>query len=283
MKNIFFSIVMVAVLVLAACAPTVITSLPSPTVAAPLTRSTVSDPTPALVGSPDPTFGVNGIVTTDFDNGSNDVGNAIALQPDGKIVVAGYGGQFIGFTLARYNSDGSLDTTFDGDGKVAADFGSPYKAGLAALALQPDGKIIVAGQSSNGSNNDFTLVRYNNDGSPDVSFGANGKVTTDFGNSDDFCYAVALQPDGKIVMAGRSSNGNDFDFALARYNSDCSLDDAFGEAGKVIADFGADWGSAVVIQPDGRILVSAGPTLARYNSDGSLDTTFGQGGSLALQ
>src|SRR3990172_6796608 len=112
MKMNFLPLVMVAVLVLAACAPTLTTSLQSPTEAAPLARSTDSGPTPALVGSPDPTFGNNGIVTTDFDNGSNDVGNDIALQPDGKIVVAGYGGQVSGFALARYNSDGSLDTTF---------------------------------------------------------------------------------------------------------------------------------------------------------------------------
>jgi len=128
-------------LVLATCAPAVTTSPPSPAAATPL-------------GSPDPTFGVNGIVTTDFDDGSNDLGNDIALQPDGKI--------------------------------------------------------ILAGQSYNGSNNDFTLILYNGDGSPDASFGANGKAITGFRHSDEFCYAVALQPDGKIVMAGRSSNGSDF-------------------------------------------------------------------------
>ena len=135
---------------------------------------------------------------------------------------------------------------------------------------------------------DFTLVRYNTDGSLDTSFGGTGKVTTDFG-SDDSAASVAIQADGKIVAAGSSANTSDFDFALARYDSDGSLDTSFGGTGKVMTDFMAsyDFADSIAIEADGKI-VAAGYTdppisdfaLARYNSDGSLDTSFGGTGKI---
>ena len=238
-------------------------------------------------GGLDPTFGSGGIVTTDF-GGTVDFGNSVALQPDGRIVMAGYVGAGSGFTfaLARYNPDGSLDATFGGDGKVEAGSGSPYKGGLADIALQPDGKILVGGQTFNGTNHDFILLRLNSNGSPDASFDLDGQSTIDFAGDEDYCYGIALQPDGKILAAGRSFKDGNFDFALARYNSDGSPDTSFGTAGKVTTDFAAgdDWGMAVTLQSDGGIVLagmSSGDfAVARYHADGSPDSAFGTAGKL---
>ena len=231
-------------------------------------------------GSLDTSFGRGGMVTTNFGSGKH-VGNAVAVQPNGKILVAGYAGN--DFALARYNADGSLDTGFDTDGKVTTAIGSGADKGY-ALALQPDGKIVVAGNSHNGTNTDFAVVRYNADGSLDTDFDTDGKVTTDIGSADDLAYGVALQTDGKIVLVGGSVIANKFDLALARYNADGSLDTDFDTDGKVTTDIGAtlEMMYAVLIQSDGKI-VAAGYSnskfaLVRYNANGSLDTTFGEDG-----
>ena len=126
------------------------------------------------------------------------------------------------------------------------------------VAAQPDGKIVVAGTSFNGSNKDFAVVRYNSNGTLDTSFGGTGKVTTDFRGNDDVCSGMVLQDDGRIVLAGYSSDGTKVDIALARYNPDGSLDTGFGTAGtgKVvttgISNF--SWARAVVQQADGRLV-----------------------------
>jgi uncharacterized delta-60 repeat protein len=239
----------------------------------------------AADGSLDPTFGNGGIVTTDFGD-TVDFGNSATLQPDGKIVMAGYAGPELHFTVARYNADGTLDDTFDGDGWVQANIGNPYKGGIADVLLQPDGKILVGGQSFNGSNHDFALLRYNSDGSPDASFDVDGQVTTDFAGDEDYCYAIALQPDGKLLAAGRSLKAGNFDFALARYNSDGSPDTSFGTGGKMITDFAAsdDWGMDVALQPDGKIVLIGTSNedfaVARYNPNGTPDATFGTAGKV---
>ncbi len=230
----------------------------------------------AAPGDLDPSFGSSGKVTTDF--GGSDAASAVAIQTDGRIVAAGRSGSG-DFALARYNVDGSLDPTFGSSGMVMTDFGGSDAA--SAVAIQPDGRIVTAGRSGSG---DFALARYNADGSLDPSFGSGGKVTTDFGGFD-LALGVALQSDGKIVAAGQG--GSSFDFALARYNADGSLDTSFGSGGKVTTDFGVfEAATAVAIQRDGKI-VATGSTfssgfqqfaLARYNADGSLDTSFGSGG-----
>ena len=245
-------------------------------------------------GSLDTTFDTDGIVTTDFGNNS-EVGTAVALQQDGKILVAGFStdsttGVDDKFALARYNSDGSLDTSFDTDGKVITPIGGFDNA--LAVAVQSDGKILVAGGALIGTNSDFALVRYNSDGSLDTSFDMDGIVLTDFGtNNGDGAQAMALQSDGKIILAGSSFNRNtsDSDFAVARYNSDGSLDTTFDTDGKVTTNFGIyDLGNAIALQSDGKIVI-AGPSnngidgdfvLARYNSNGSLDTTFDTDGKV---
>jgi len=234
-------------------------------------------------GSLDVSFGTGGLVTTDF--GGSDGGDAVSLQKDGKIVVVGFSnaGGDNDFAVARYNTDGSLDSTFGTGGKVTTDFSGNGDFGL-AVAIQKNGKIVVVGSSDiGGGNNNFALARYNTDGSLDTIFGTGGLVTT---SGTVSARAVAIQKDGKIVAAGLES-GN---FVTARYNGDGSLDTTFGTGGLVITDLGAlDFIAAVAIQKDGKIVV-AGDTdagggnvdfaLARYNRDGSLDVTFNPTGSL---
>src|SRR6266542_4476130 len=182
----------------------------------------------AAPGDLDPTFGGDGEVTTHFTAWSDESANAVAIQADGKIVAAG--GTFSAFyhdkfALARYNADGTLDTSFGGDGKVTTHFAAGSEDGAHAVAIQANGKIVAAG-NSHLSNERFALARYNSDGKLDTSFGGDGKVTTRFAaGSYDFASAVAIQPDGKVVAAGDSSSPFlYFDkFALARYNSDGKL------------------------------------------------------------
>jgi uncharacterized delta-60 repeat protein len=228
-------------------------------------------------GSLDTTFDGDGKVTTDLGS-SHDEAYSLAIQSDGKIVVAGssYNGSNWDFALARYNSDGSIDTTFDGDGKVTTAVGS-FDDTARSLAIQSDGKIVVAGSSHNGSNWDFALVLYNSNGSLDTTFDFDGKVTTAVGSSFDYAYSVAIQSDGKIVVAGRILNGSNWDFALTRYNSDGSLDTTFDGDGKVTTDVGSsdDEANSLAIQSDGKIVVAGCSNngiywdfaLTRYNSE----------------
>ncbi len=239
-------------------------------------------------GSLDTTFDTDGKVITSIGSG-NDAAYSVALQSDGKIVLGGYSrnGLTDDFAVVRYNTDGSLDTTFDTDGIViyassAADF-------LSSILIQSDGKIVAAGYMSNGTNNDFAVLRYNTDGSLDTTFDTDGKVITTIGSGDDNINAAALQNDGKIVTAGSSNNGTNNDFAVVRYNTDGSLDTTFDADGKVTtADTGTEVARSVLIQSDGKI-VAAGNfangsnydfALVRYNTDGSLDATFDTDGKV---
>jgi uncharacterized delta-60 repeat protein len=236
----------------------------------------------AAGGDLDPAFGIGGKVTTDFNN-NGDFGRAMALQPDGKIVV---GGSTVSngtdFALARYNTNGSLDPAFGVGGWTSTDFNGLFDA-VRGIALQTDGKIVAAGITTNGSTIfDFALARYNQDGSLDPSFGAVGKVVTDFSGGFDDADALLVQPDGKIVVAGTTSPpAGGSTFALARYNTNGSLDLSFGSGGKVSTDFGAI-GLGAALQQDGRIIVvgssGGGFATARYNNDGSPDLGFGSGG-----
>lgn len=228
-------------------------------------------------GSLDASFDSDGKVTTEF--GSSPSGLGVAVQADGKIVVSGPSSYSNFTTLVRYNADGSLDTSFDADGKVITTFNSGVAQGV---TLEPNGKILVVGYSySSSSNADFALLRYNTDGSLDTSFDSDGKVSTDLGNSD-IAYSVVVQADGKILVAGSSSQN----FALVRYNANGSLDTSFDGDGAITTDFGAvDEGRSVALQADGKIVV-AGVTsggafaVARYTSEGTLDASFGIGGKV---
>jgi uncharacterized delta-60 repeat protein len=237
-------------------------------------------------GGLDSTFGSGGKVATGFF-GFGDDAHALAILADGKILVAGAiftGPEEVDFGLARYNSDGSLDATFGSGGKVTTDFGN-YDI-ITAIAVQPDGKILAGGNTTNrDTDTDFALVRYNKDGSLDSSFGSDGNVVTDFAGDVDFVAALALQSDGKIVLAGdvATSSKEDAGFGLARYNADGSLDSSFGSGGRVVTEGNLMAAYAVVIQPNGKI-IAAGLAkggdfgLARYNSNGGLDSGFGISG-----
>jgi uncharacterized delta-60 repeat protein len=258
-------------------------------------------------GSLDHSFGVDGIQTTNIGSRGEEA-RSIIQQSDGKLVVAGWNDWGIGdYALVRYNSDGSLDTTFDNDGIVITDLGGAYGERGHSLIQQTDGKLVLAGYKETGMTaehgyiSEFSLARYNLNGSLDTTFDADGIATTHLG---EYClgYSVIQQADGKLVVAGgRNTNyGTDFNFGLARFNNDGSLDTSFGGDGTVTTNFGSHpWGNsndeirALLQQPDGK-LVAVGSTdagddiglphlaLARYNSNGSLDTTFGSGGKVIV-
>ena len=227
-----------------------------------------------------PTFVVsNGTVTTDI-GGKDDSAHSITLQPDGKLVVAGYGGgaSDYDFVLARYLPDGSLDTGFGTGGKVITDFG--FSESAHSITLQPDGKLVVAGYSYNGVNFDIALARYLPDGSLDTNFGISGRVITNLGghndagySNNDYGHSISLQSDGKLVVAGYVGS----DFALARYLSDGGLDTSFGTGGKVTTDFfgGYDAGNSITLQPDGKLVV-AGYAHNGVNNDFALALNYAE-------
>ncbi len=192
-------------------------------------------------GSLDTTFNDSGKVLTDLGNRTNDGGYALSLQADGKIVVAGFtqtGEYNNNFAVVRYNTNGSLDTSFNSTGKLVTDIGSATNDWGRGVTVQTDGKIVVTGitlPGSEWSSGDFAVVRYNTNGSLDTSFNSSGKVVTHIGSNtiDDKAQSVLVQPDGKIVVAGASG---DWNFTLARYNTNGSLDTSFNSTGKVVTD-----------------------------------------------
>ncbi|MCP4900973.1 MAG: hypothetical protein GY906_28730, partial [bacterium] len=187
------------------------------------------------------------------------------------------------FALVRYNADGTLDTSFSGDGMVTTAIGSGDDKGF-SVAVQADGKILMSGESHNGSDYDVALVRYNADGTLDTSFSSDGLLTTAIGSGDERGRSVTLQSDGKILVAGNSHNGTNNDFALVRYNADGTLDTSFSGDGFLTTAIGSGDESvrSVTVQADGKILMAGESyngsdrdfALVRYNSDGSLDKTF---------
>ena len=242
-------------------------------------------------GALDGSFGDGGIVTTGLDSGFLDFASDVAIAPDGKIVAVGIdnSGPSEDFRIERYDPSGVPDASFGaaGTGAVTTDFHGDTDRAY-AVAVQPDGKIVVAGHATDaaGTGNDFAVARYDVDGELDPTFGddGTGMVTTDIAGVADFAYAIALQPDGAIVLAGRVSNdgGGGF-FGLARYTPDGRLDGTFGSNGTTIGDFGhGGIAEAVVVQPDGKLLVAGNAigdfALARFDADGSQDLTFGTGG-----
>jgi len=240
-------------------------------------------------GTLDLSFDTDGIVITDF-NASTDMSRSILIQDDGKIVVAGMSHSNdtnSDFALARYNSDGSLDTTFDTDGIVTTDFTSDWGSNsdqIYDIAYQNwDGKIVAVGVTQVQGSSSFAVARYNSDGSLDTNFGINGKVTPSFSNA----YSVVVQGDGKIIVAGCTTSY----FVLVRLNENGLLDTTFGDGGKVITDFNGIGvsGGYIALLPNEKILLVGSRSqyyqnvdfvIARYNHDGSLDATFGGSGKV---
>ena len=262
-------------------------------------------------GQLDSTFGTNGKVIISIGNGES-YSNAGLIQPDGKIIVAGtaYNGSDMDFALVRLNSDGSLDNSFGTNGKLITPVGLGYDY-INSLAIQPDGKIVAVGSAAPDSSfiPAFAIVRYNNNGSIDNTFGNNGKIISHMGHlitylgnvyygvySYEYANAVIIQPDGKIIVGGDSyTHTGCYDyyggvycnpaFAMVRYNSNGTVDNSFGNNGKVVDSVSLLYCSAAILQSDGKILVTGyggwatnGFITNRYNSDGNLDNSFGVNG-----
>ena len=232
-------------------------------------------------GTPDTTFDGDGRAATIAPGTDNKVYD-VAIQADGKIVAAGTANSSV--SGLRYNSDGSPDTTFDGDG-IAVIPTTTFSGVITSIAVQQDGRIVIVG----AANGDFALLRFNPDGLLDTSLDGDGIVTTPI-LSLDWASSIALQPDGKIVAAGIA----DFDIAAVRYNTDGSLDTSFDGDGKVttsFADAGIDWARSVAVRPDGGIVLAGSSDIdswhmdfavAVYNADGSPDTSFDGDGKLTM-
>jgi uncharacterized delta-60 repeat protein len=233
-------------------------------------------------GALDPSFGTGGIAQHDL--GFDDSGHAIQLQPNGRLVVAARGIDFLLnqslFGALRLLTNGALDSTFSGDGLAEAVFAGSDVAQPTALALQPDGNIVVAGYAFFGSSNRVALARFQANGTLDATFGSGGVLTTSLGATNASAADVALQADGRVVVAGSASFGFDGWLLAARYQTNGTLDTSFDGDGLVWAtNAGA---AAVVLQADGKMVMAgyAGNDtgLFRFNPDGSPDPGFGTNG-----
>jgi uncharacterized delta-60 repeat protein len=247
-------------------------------------------------GTLDTTFDNDGIVMHDSAAGGNfmDEGYSITVDSVGRILVTGYSRSATtidDMVIWRYNSDGTLDTTFDNDGFVvhaSAAGGNSYDRGR-SITIDSSGKIVVAGDSRDVTHSeDMVIWRYNSDGTLDTTFDDDGFVTHNSaagGNFIDLGYSIALDSSGRMLVAGTSYNGTDYDMVIWRYNSDGTLDTTFDSNGFVVYDNasgGIDWGHSIAVDTSGGIVV-AGETWAdmaiwRYNTDGTLDTTFDSDG-----
>lgn len=240
-------------------------------------------------GTLDPSFGGDGIVTTWFNHWTYNV-RWVGVQPDGKVIGAGEGGPDR-FTVVRYNSDGTPDSTFGGSGIASLSMTVDGSAFVGSGLLQPDGKIVVSGMADEPSSSGMALARFNADGSVDGTFGINGIVVTDVTPDWDGFYSVALRSDSGIVAVGRTTTNNDFDrIIVAQYDAFGVLDTTFGDAHSGLFRL-PEWpyghtARDVAIQSDGKILVAGYGDVGQDDSfvilrllpDGTLDDSYGSGG-----
>jgi len=228
-------------------------------------------------GELDPSFGKHGRMLTAIPGHDICIANAVALQADEKIVVAGTAGD--DFAVVRYNPDGAIDTSFGTGGGTVTDFRHGEDAAT-DMVIQPDGKILVSGYTFTSYGN-FALARYQPNGVLDSTFGKDGKIVTTI-RQDDRSQCMALQPDGKIILAGDA----DWNFGMVRYKKNGDLDSSFGSNGRVLTKMIRDniFCFAIAIQPDGKIILGGrafsgpGPIIAQYKTNGELDSTFGVNG-----
>lgn len=247
---------------------------------------------PAAPGDVDTTFGTAGVVTVPL-SGASQLFDVVS-QPDGKLVGVGYTTtpSNTDVLVMRLTANGGFDSSFGSLGIVTTPVGSGNDFGL-AVAIDSFGRIVVAGEMLGLSNFDFGVVRYLSDGSLDDSFGTGGKVIIPVGQANDIPFSVAVQPDGKIVMVGRSyigaTHSSDWDISLVRLMPDGTLDSSFGDGGKVFTRVGPyyDEANRIAVLPNGKIVVSGYSytsatdsyiLAARYTSSGKLDQSFGVGG-----
>jgi uncharacterized delta-60 repeat protein len=243
-------------------------------------------------GMLDPTFGNNGLVTTDINAVSSNI-VSLALQPNGMIIAGGTV-QTNGngdFAMARYDVNGNLDRNFNSTGIVTSDFGSfDY---LLSVAVDADGRVYAGGTSFDGvAYNHFRIARYNSDGTTDLSFNG-GSVFPTVNNSNEGLVQMKIQSDGKIVAEGTISNGSQ-DIEIIRFNTDGTLDNGFGNNGFIFGDINSaqDDANFLDFDSDGKILAGGDNvdfskiagyisfSCFRFNTDGSPDNGFGSGGSV---
>lgn len=215
-------------------------------------------------GAPDTSFNLTGSVTTSFKSSKGDYGYSVAIDSEGRIVVAGesdYNEDNYIFAFARYTNEGKLDMSFNETGMVTTDFGSGYSS-INEVLIDSMDRIMVVGRSQNKGYDNFALARYTNEGTLDKSFGKNnnGMVTTGFGLGNDAGNFLAMDVQGRLLVAGRSFQGDvkKDDFALARYSTDGILDTTFGKNGTMTTDFGSGYDSANSLKIDstGRLIVA---------------------------
>ncbi len=265
----------------------------------------------ANAGDLDTSFSSDGKRVQNF-GATGDLGNAVAVDSHNRVVVAGWSFQPGGslnydFAVARFNTDGSLDTSFSGDGKRLQSFGNAFESDQAtAVAVDSQDRIVVAGTSdqdtTNAVNNDFAIARYTTSGALDTSFSSDGKRVQNFAAapSSDTASAVSVDAGNRVVVAGASDQsdaGLGQDFAIARYTASGALDTSFSSDGKRLQNFvsgdNADRANALAIDSQGRI-VAAGLSdqdpvvsplgvnedfaIARYTTSGALDTSFSSDG-----
>ncbi len=273
-------------------------------------------------GTPDVTFGTDGasylfiMSLPPIEGLSSNNANSVALQSDGKLVVAGsyvdtINGGRVAFTIARFDSNGSVDNSFGSNGHVRNFIvgGDSILDVANSVAIQSNGKIVAVGTSynpfpSSGGVVSIALARYDTNGTPDTTFGVNGTVRVAIPGGQDFddeAYSMAIQPDGKILVGGFSDknpgigSSAGIEFAVARFDSSGTLDNSFGSGGAATTyiaggDSSSDKAYGLALQSDGKIVL-AGSTyftagngeyafgVARFNSDGTLDNSFGTNGS----
>lgn len=243
-------------------------------------------------GTLDTSFNETGKTTADF--GSRDIGRGVAMHNDDRIVVAGYTANESKekCALVCFKTNGTLDTSFNGTGKVTTDFGGDGNAEGQNVTVQTDGKIVVVGYATTAQIQQFALARFNADGTLDRSFGVTGRVITAVAINGSNATAVSLQKDGKIVVAGYavSKSGRGYDFACVRYNTDGNLDQSFGDGGKVTTSIGHGDGKAnsLALQSDSRILLAGFASkpennefaVVRYDASGKLDMSFNAAGNV---
>jgi uncharacterized delta-60 repeat protein len=240
-------------------------------------------------GHGDRSFGDIGFLTTDVGP-SSDRASCVAIQADDKILVGGYShnGNDWDFSLVRYLPNGTLDPGFSNDGKVITDIGS-VNNGPEAIALQKDGKIILGGFTEVNNQLQFALLRYTPEGMLDPSFNTTGKVILNVSpDGDESIYAVLVQDDGKILVAGDAFNGTNTDFAIIRLNSNGSLDNTFSGDGKLLIDINANYNDAidVALLPNGKIILAGTCidknkyvfSIIKLHQDGRMDDSFGNHG-----
>jgi uncharacterized delta-60 repeat protein len=265
-------------------------------------------------GTLDETFGQDGKVVTNMTGSDEDYSSptAVTLQADGKIIVTGSTfdekAQHDVFATIRYNEDGSIDSAFGKKGKVLTAInskkGEEYLDYAADVAVDEDGNILVAGSTSLDEQSETAVVRYTSKGVLDKTFGKKGIALIDLGGNDS-ADALAIQPDGKIVLAGYGDpNGDAYDVVAGRLNADGSVDETFGVEGTYWVDVkeGMDWATDIALRPDGSMLLGGsgqvgevecldgestcpkmGPFVIKLTPDGVLDEEWAQGGGVVYE